>query len=861
MVRPHFVCLDNMRIHLTFLLLFPFFYGMKANERGFEDVLSIAKKHWISVDKASTRSDFNRTFIAERIDSLFYLVRRRNNADVLTPGYIIVPANKALPEVIAYSECSSFPTDKLPVHIKSWFDSYLSMEMLGTKAPLVLEECLNSASHGNNDVGPLMQNILWGQDDPYNSECPIINGDHCPTGCVATALAQIMNYHNWPAKGTGVLQYTTETHSFPIFLDFEECKIDWGNIKDVYGYKEIPIEYGMKIVLSNSFSFSDMAIDEVYSVARSEIKITSMQSKNILHFTGDVALILADENGNILQPVSKVAHFSKSKGNKVFTSLNLPLAVPSYLPDGKYRVYCALKKSDSDFWEIAKSNMNGLKNSNYLLFEKEQTKIKLLGKLYSCAATVDDVETVSSLMKAVGAAVKMDYSLEGSGASNYNALKGMRVNLGYDNDMMLMNASDYTDSQWHKILQTELSEGRPVYYTGSDSKTGHAFVIDGMQSSQGGLTYYHVNWGWDGWCNGYYLLNMLRPEFSGTGGTSSGDYSNGANMIIGIMPEDGFDELRIMCGGLFLSSDTVLSGQNLYPCVKSLQVSAEFRGNLKLMLYNLDQSEQEPICIYNESDVYLSDAKSFKNHKIMCSVPDGAPSGTYELRIECYNANGVRVNINTMSWPRVHVKEFQPVGELASAMQYVGVQNVGFTIEEYPYPRIVLNIEKLWNLTSENLAGKMAMLISDEKGTVLTPMNEQRTLILNGYAQKENIQISASFAKEMPDGRYFLSLGFLMGNRDSWTLGYEIEKNAETLWDELNLSPLSIPFEVLSGNAHFLFGMVPGVPDLKWTSIKSILDHIPIRGNCYNINGWLSYPNGDGIYIYEKKKVLIKTKK
>lgn len=860
LARPHFNCLDNMRVLLIFLLLFHSFYGMRANERGIEDALSIAKKHWLSVDNVSTRSDANITFVAERIDSSFYVVRRRNTSDVLAPGYIIVPANKAMPEIIAYSESSNFSMEKLPVHIKSWFESYYDMEKLATKDTSALKTWLNSASLGYNDVNPLMQNILWGQDEPYNSECPVVDGSLCPTGCVATALAQIMNYHNWPENGTGTLQYTTETHSIPILFDFEDLKIDWGNINDVYGYKEVPVEYGMKIVTSNSFSFSKMAIDEVYSVARCEVKITSMQSKNTMYFTGDVALVLADEDGKILQQVSKAAHFSNANGSNVFRTLNLPLAIPSYLPNGKYNVYCVLKREDSDFWEIANANANGLNNKNYLSLEKQEAEIYLNGKQYPCATAVDDVETVSTLMKAVGAAVKMDYSPEGSGAYNYNALHGMRENLGYDCDMMLMSASDYTDSQWHKVLQTELSEGRPVYYSGRDSNGGHAFVIDGMQKAPSGLTYYHVNWGWDGWCNGYYLLNMLRPEFSGTGGLSSSNYSNGANMIIGIMPEDGINDVRIMCGGLSLYSDTVLSGQNLYPCVTSLQASSDFRGSLTLMLYNINQQDQEPIRTYNESKVHISDGKGITNHKIMCSVPDGVPSGDYELRIECYNSDGVQVDVDAMFWPQIHIKDVQTGGELSSAKQYIGVQNVEFIIEDTPYLRIVMDIDKLWNLTSRNLAGKMTMVISDANGVVLTPTDEQRTLILNGYAKKENIHINASFAKDMPDGKYFLSLGFRMENTDKWTLGYKIDENAETLWDSLQLSLLSIPFEVYSGNAHFLFGVVPGITNLKWTSIKNIPDKLPMRGVYYNINGWLSFPSSDGVYIYDKKKVIIKTK-
>lgn len=49
-------------------------------------------------------------------------------------------------------------------------------------------------------IAPLLQ-TTWGQGSPYNLQCPVKSGVHCQTGCVATAMAQIMFYHKCPAEG------------------------------------------------------------------------------------------------------------------------------------------------------------------------------------------------------------------------------------------------------------------------------------------------------------------------------------------------------------------------------------------------------------------------------------------------------------------------------------------------------------------------------------------------------------------------------------------------------------------------------------------------------------------------------------
>ena len=80
----------------------------------------------------------------------------------------------------------------------------------------------------------------------------------------------------------------------------------------------------------------------------------------------------------------------------------------------------------------------------------------------------------------------------------------------------------------------ELDGGNPVFYGGSSDSGGHAFVLDGYTDNG----YFHVNWGWSGYCNGYFLLSALNPDGQGAGG-SAGGYNNGQDALVGLKRDEG----------------------------------------------------------------------------------------------------------------------------------------------------------------------------------------------------------------------------------------------------------------------------------------------------------------------------------
>ncbi len=99
-----------------------------------------------------------------------------------------------------------------------------------------------------------------------------------------------------------------------------------------------------------------------------------------------------------------------------------------------------------------------------------------------------------------GVSVDMQYSPSGSGAISADVDNAVRNYFRYDNAQFL-EKSNFSTSQWVALLQNELDLGRPLYYSGRTTTSGHAFVCDGYQGTD-----FHFNFGWSGYGNGYYSL-------------------------------------------------------------------------------------------------------------------------------------------------------------------------------------------------------------------------------------------------------------------------------------------------------------------------------------------------------------------
>lgn len=146
-------------------------------------------------------------------------------------GFVVISGDDSLTELIGYSREGSFSTENMPQNLKSWFGAYadyVEKVQSGEATPI------KRASEVGTPVVDALVKTHWNQDEPFNRLCPTVQNYLCPTGCVATAMAQVMKYYNYPEQGRGSTSYTDRYTGQTRHRDFSQSTYDWDNMLNEY---------------------------------------------------------------------------------------------------------------------------------------------------------------------------------------------------------------------------------------------------------------------------------------------------------------------------------------------------------------------------------------------------------------------------------------------------------------------------------------------------------------------------------------------------------------------------------------------------------------------------------------------------
>lgn len=160
-------------------------------------------------------------------DTLYYTYKSA------TGGYAIVSAKEETPALLAYNKHQGL-TAKEAAHIEEFLNAYytnlphLELKRQTDKNGLKASKLTGCA------IAPLLE-TTWGQQEPYNQNSPTIGGVTAPTGCVATAIAQVLKYYQHPsAIQNDIPVYKTTTNGITIPSISKGTKIEWSKIQNKY---------------------------------------------------------------------------------------------------------------------------------------------------------------------------------------------------------------------------------------------------------------------------------------------------------------------------------------------------------------------------------------------------------------------------------------------------------------------------------------------------------------------------------------------------------------------------------------------------------------------------------------------------
>lgn len=219
----------------------------------------------------------------------------------------------------------------------------------------------------------------------------------------------------------------------------------------------------------------------------------------------------------------------KAAAGCVATAMAQLMKYHNYPAQGKGSITYTWRKYD-DFYNTSGSYTDETMTMDFSATTFEWDKMLDVYPNSDYTTSDENAEAVATLMKACGYSVEMSYGPE-SGAVTSIVVDALKNYFGYDASTRFYTRDYYDIDTWEKMIYDNLKNVGPVQYSGRNDYGGHSFIVDGY-SADG---YFHLNWGWGGMSDGYFLITGLDPESQGIGGSVAG-YNSNQGAILGAQP-------------------------------------------------------------------------------------------------------------------------------------------------------------------------------------------------------------------------------------------------------------------------------------------------------------------------------------
>lgn len=470
---------------------------------------------------------------------------------------------------------------------------------------------------------------------------------------------------------------------------------------------------------------------------------------------------------------------------------------------------------------------------------------------YNRSYTQTQAEAVAQLMYCCGVAVEMDYNLDtegGSGAYQSDLVRAYIRNFGYDKDAAYLMRSQCATKDWHRIMMNELNAGRPINYAGQSlSSGGHSFVIDGYRmSEENSNPDYHVNWGWEGQCDGYYQIIDLTPTEGGLQGTTDG-FNVSQEMVIGIQPEDGISQAGsyIVASDIQLSSSSVKTGKSATLTIGSCTNMSyqRFSGSLNaVLLSTVDSTEY---LVGSKEQISMTFLDEHTELDIKMYIPDSIPEGKYNVELRSVdttsgNTNKLivknRITINVSEG----TNEEEETPEKDEDSFTLGCSELELRNNQDSL-KIQVNLYELINLKEKTFTGYVRMILADNAGNAITVFGDSVLLEEMSYkeVQSRHKSLKGCLVGDIPDGKYRLYIGVRRMNESEYNYMALFDW---TVWGEIPRE-LYLKVEIKDGVVY--------IKDNAYKVIPTLIR--PVLKDSAKMNGYFEVYTPNGTFIGHKE--------
>jgi len=209
-------------------------------------------------------------------------------------GYVIVSGDDRVPPILGYSDNGTFDPTDVPEAMQYLLDGYAAQIA-------ELPDAMPAPQQVNRTpIAPLLKSI-WGQSEPFNYYLPftstttdnngVTTAWHAKTGCVATAMAQVMYYHKWPPRTTQTIPaYTSSTTKNGKTLTFNRpampvTALNWDAMKNAYNTTDSTQASGQAV--AKLMECCDQALEMQFSASSSSASVSDIPAALISYFDYD----------------------------------------------------------------------------------------------------------------------------------------------------------------------------------------------------------------------------------------------------------------------------------------------------------------------------------------------------------------------------------------------------------------------------------------------------------------------------------------------------------------------------------------------------------------------------------------------
>lgn len=317
--------------------------SINAAPRSFSQARAIAlnKATVLGVDITSSSKSIKRSMIktselSNTTDESFYVFPGTQGK-----GYIIVAGDDRMPDIVGYSTDGTFDAENLPEAFKSFLQLYdKTLEAAKSNDAQVLADIRNAKANRNAQkhviVEPLLGDINWAQSMPFNAMCPNYydtSEENTLTGCVATAMSQIMRYYKYPETiQADIRVYNTTFGDDNLDKIPAGTRLDWDNMLPQY----VKGEYNeqQQNAVATLMLAAGMSVEAAYSYTNTGAYLRTKSLVKYFGYDPDIISMLYRDGYNVSEWTAIIDNELANKRPILYAASDAQNAGHAFVCDG-----------------------------------------------------------------------------------------------------------------------------------------------------------------------------------------------------------------------------------------------------------------------------------------------------------------------------------------------------------------------------------------------------------------------------------------------------------------------------------------------------------------------------------------------